>query len=124
MRLQAECGQVGFCRTIPDDVQDDAGEGGVGVMTVSAPICCARIDLNVTAGMAIVFQLNERALEIRTGFVIQKPGMQHAQWPAIGGAQRVALEALVLPNGLQQLFGRRMRIHFSQYQERPLSQPL
>ena len=93
-------------------------------MTVSAPICCARIDLNVAAGMAIIFQLNERALEIRTGFVIQKSGMQHAQRPAIGCAQRVALEALVLPYGLQQLFGRRMRVHFTHHRVRPLVQPL
>lgn len=101
MGLDSKCGQSGLGRAIPDNVEDDAGKGGVGGVAVGIPVGGQRIDLDIASGGQVFPDLNDSLEKIRAGFVIQESGVEDAQWMVLGGLQGVATQALMLPDGLQ-----------------------
>ena len=65
--------------------------------------------------------LNYRAAEIRSSFQIAEPGMKHANDLSVQRLELRALEALMLPDGLEQSLGRQIR-RIPQTDRRPLAQ--
>jgi hypothetical protein len=51
-------------------------------------------------------KLNDCTMKIRSAFSIQKTGMQNANGPTIECFQSIAPQTLMLPDGLEQRFGR------------------
>jgi len=83
-------------------------------MTVSAPARRVQIDFHITGGGRTVRHLKDGVAEIRSGFVIPKPGVKNPYRASVQGIQLVALQALVLPDLLEQSFGRSIARGFVQ----------
>lgn len=107
MGLEAEGGQRGLGGAVPDYVENDAGEGGVGVVAVGVPVGGAGIDLDVAGDGWIVADLNDGLVEVGAGLMVPESGVEHAHGAAVEGLEGVAMEALVLPDCLQQVLRRR-----------------
>jgi hypothetical protein len=76
----------------------------VTVVTVGAPAADAQVNLHVTGTRRGVADLNDRAAKIRPAFDADKARMQNANGFSIGGLKPVALQSLVVPDGLEQVF--------------------
>ena len=100
MGLDSKCGQRGLGRAIPYNVEDDTGKGGVGGVTVGIPVGGYGIDLYVAGDGRVFPDLNDGLIEIGAGFVIQEPGVKNAQLKALYSLEGVAMQALMLPDGL------------------------
>jgi hypothetical protein len=70
------------------------------------PILRQHIDLDVALARLVLAELQDGPAKIRSGLVIPEAGMQHADGLAVESAEEVAAEALVVPDILQQAFGR------------------
>ena len=95
---------------LPDDVQDDVLEGGVTVMAVGAPAAGTEINLDVAGLGRVVAKLDERAAEIGAALHAAETGMKDADGLTVQGLKLFAEQALVLPDGLQEAFGRRVPV--------------
>ena len=95
---------------IPNHMQNDITKGGISVVTMGAPTGGLQIDFNIAIANAFVPDLDDRALEIRPGFVIFKAGVKNSHGLTVQGYEFVAQEALMLPDRLEQLFRRRCAI--------------
>jgi hypothetical protein len=93
---------------IPNDVKQDIFKIRVAVVTVRAPAANAQVDFHVTGTRRGVADLNDRAAKIRPAFDARKARMQNANGFSIGGLEPVALQPLVVPDGLEQAFRRRI----------------
>jgi hypothetical protein len=93
---------------VPNDVQQDIFKIRVAVVTVGAPAADAQVNFHVTGTRRGVADLNDRAAKIRPAFDTDKTGMQNANGFSIGGLEPVALQPLVVPDGLEQAFRRRI----------------
>ena len=98
-------GQAGIGLAGPDDVQDDVLESGVGVVAVRAPAAGVEIDLDIAGDGLRGIELDDRVAEVGSAFMAPEAGVQHENAAAIGAAQLIAEEALMKPDGLQQVFG-------------------
>ena len=98
----------------PNDVQNHLGKGRIAVVLMRLPVLRQHIDLDVARTGSVLAELQERPAKIRSGLVIPKAGMQHANGLAVEGAEEVAAEALVMPDILQQAFGRLRRMALAQ----------
>jgi hypothetical protein len=78
------------------------------------PILRKKIDFDITGARFLVGKLENGPAKIGTSPVIPETGMKHAHRLAIEGAEFVAAEALVVPDALQEPFGRMRRIAFAQ----------
>jgi hypothetical protein len=78
------------------------------------PILRNHIDLNIARARFLLAELENGPVEIRPGAVIPKTGMKHANRLAIARAEIITAKALVVPDVLQQAFGRMRRITFAQ----------
>lgn len=96
--------------TIPNHVQFYFLEVGISIMRVGFPSRGIQIDLNVTCHGRLAGELQHRVAEIRPRAVIPETRMQHAHRPAIGELQFIAKNALMMPDVLEQRFGRRILI--------------
>ncbi len=72
------------------------------------PAARSQIHLHIAGTRRSVPDLNDRAAEIRSAFGAGETGMENADGLLIGGPELFAAQALVLPDGLQQAFGRRI----------------
>ena len=79
-------------------------------MPVGAPAAGANVHFHITSSWEVLAELHDRASEIRPAFEISKTGMKHANVSAVQGDKLIAEQALVLPYGLQQVFGWRIAI--------------
>jgi len=70
------------------------------------PVLRHQIDLHIARARRFLSKLNDRVLEIGACAAIPETGMQHAHRLAVGGAEFIAAEALVVPDILEQTFGR------------------
>ena len=86
---------------LPDDMQPDAAERGVGVVAVLAPAGGEDVHLDVTLERLGVAHLDECPPEIRPGLEVEEAGMEEGHPPPVGGAEVASADALMLPNGLQ-----------------------
>jgi hypothetical protein len=78
------------------------------------PILRKQIDLDIARPRFFLGKLENGAAKIGTGSVIPETGMKHAHRLAIDGAEFIAAEALVVPDVLQEPFGRMRGIAFAQ----------
>jgi hypothetical protein len=78
------------------------------------PILWNHINFDITRARFLLAELEHGPAEIRPGPVIPETGMKHANRLAIAGAEIIAAEALVVPDVLQQTFGRMRGIAFAQ----------
>ena len=65
-----------------------------------------KVNLHVPGARRLAFDLHHSLAEIRPGFVVPETRMQHPHRPPVGGAQLVAPQTLVMPDGLKQPLGR------------------
>ena len=91
---------------VPNDVQQDIFKIRVAVVTVGAPAADAQVNFHVTGTRRGVADLNDRAAKIRPAFDTDKTGMQNTNGFSIGGLEPVALQPLMVPDGLEQAFRR------------------
>jgi hypothetical protein len=87
-------------------MQNDIGKSRIAMVLMGLPILPLPIDFNVTRARLLPAYLDDRAAKIWAGLMIPKTRMEHAQGPAIDRLQLITLEALVMPDRLQQAFGR------------------
>ena len=80
----------------------------VAVVTVGAPAADAQVNFHVTGTRRGIADLNDRAAKIRPAFDADKTRMQNANGFSIGGLEPVASQPLVVPDGLEQAFRRRI----------------
>ena len=92
---------------VPDDVENDIFEIWISVVAVRVPAAGAQINFHVAGARRVIADLQNGAAKIRPALGAGKAGMKNADDSPVGGFERVALEALMLPDGLQQAFGRR-----------------
>jgi hypothetical protein len=76
-------------------------------VAVRVPAGGNQINFHVAGNWRLIFKLQNRAAKIRPALGAGETGMQHADIFSVGRFELVALEALVLPDGLQQFFRRR-----------------
>ena len=91
-------------------MQDDVAEGGVAVMAVRVPAAGAQVHLHVAGPWRLVADLHDRAAEIRAALHAAETGMKNTDWLAVQALELFADQALVLPDGLQEAFGRRVTV--------------
>jgi len=77
-------------------------------MAVRVPAARAQIHFHIAGTRCVVADLNHRATKVRSAFGTGEAGMENTDGLFIGGHEPVAAQALVLPDGLQQAFGRRI----------------
>src|SRR5581483_7820117 len=91
-------------------MQDDVAERRVAVVPVRMPSAGAQVHFHVSLPRCGIAELNYRLTKIRAAFQVMKAGMQNQQGLSVQGRKPVAKQALVLPDGLQQFFGRRIGV--------------
>jgi hypothetical protein len=89
-------------------VKQDIFKIRAAVVTVGAPAADAQVNFHVTGTRRGVADLNDGAAKIRPAFDARKARMQNANGFSIGGLEPVALQPLVVPDGLEQAFRRRI----------------
>ena len=75
-------------------------------MAMRMPAARAQIHFHVAGTRRVVADLNDRVAKVRSAFGAGETGMEHADGLFVGGPELVTAQALVLPDGLQQAFGR------------------
>jgi hypothetical protein len=78
------------------------------------PAAGLQINLHIAGYGRVAADLEHGAAKVRSAFHADEAGMKNAQRLAIGSLEPIAMEALVLPDGLQQFF-RRRGITFAQH---------
>jgi hypothetical protein len=95
-------------------MQNNARECRIVLVMMRLPILRNDINLNIARTRFLLAELEHGPVEIRPGLVIPETRMEHAHLLAIGGAEIIAAEALVVPDILQQAFRRMRRVAFAQ----------
>jgi len=90
---------------LPDDVQDHGLELGIAVVAVGFPAACDQIQFNVAADGRLISELNDRRAKVGSALATEETGVKDSHGLSVERAQLVAAQALVLPDGLQELFG-------------------
>ena len=103
-------GSGGRLLALPDHVQDDILEGGVAVMPMCAPAAGTEVNLDVTGLRRALTELDDGAAEIRTAFDAAETRMKDTDRLTVQGCELIAKQSLVLPDGLQKAFGRRVPV--------------
>jgi hypothetical protein len=67
-----------------------------------------QIDLDVTAHGRLIGELDNGATKVRPTFDAEEAGVKYSDGASVQGAQAVAAEALLLPDGLDQALGWRL----------------
>jgi hypothetical protein len=87
-------------------VENDIFEGRISIVGVRVPTAGPNVDFHVAGFGRTVAKLNDSAAKVGSAFYAPKTGMQHSEGLTIASLQVVAEQPLVLPNGLEQVFGR------------------
>ena len=82
----------------------------IPVVAVRAPAARAQINFHVAGTRRGAANLQDGVAKIGAAFEAGKSGVKNADAFSIGGFQLTALEPLVLPDCLQQAFGRKMLV--------------
>jgi len=77
------------------------------MMPVCAPASRVQVNFDITPDRVGCIELDNCVSEVRAGFAIFEPGMKHFDGLSVQRFELVTHNALVLPNDLQELFGRR-----------------
>jgi hypothetical protein len=78
----------------------------IPMVLVSSPAGRIQVNFHVPSHWQFTAELQNRPAKVRAGFAIPKARMQNPNFSAVQGAEVVALDALVKPDGLQEFFGR------------------
>jgi hypothetical protein len=103
-------------------VQDHVLKIRIAVVAVRAPAACAQINFHVAGSRLFVAKLNDRAAKIRAAFGIGKTGMKNANFLPVSRFEFAASNALMLSDGLEQIF-RRQIISLAQDIHCPVARP-
>ena len=93
-------------------------------MSMRAPTARPQIHLDVACPRAVIANLYNRSSKIRTAFHTSKTGMKNSDGLAVQGLELLAQQALVLPDGLEQAFGRGFIILAQEWRDSATSAPL
>jgi hypothetical protein len=91
---------------LPHHVQYHLPISRIRVMAMSDPATRRDVDLDITGEGRVVVELNHGRSEIGARFAIPEPRVKNTQAPAVHGSQLIAAQALMIPNDLEQMFGR------------------
>ena len=80
----------------------------VAIMTMGAPAAGAQVNFHVAGTRCGVAELNDRTAKIRPALDADKTGMQNPDGFPVVRLEPVALQPLVVPDGLEQAFRRRI----------------
>ena len=95
--------------SLPDHMQENVLEGGVLIMAMRAPSRITNINFDVARDGRGLAKSEHRIAKVRPALNAGKTRMKHAERLTVQGAQQIAVQALVLPDGLEQFLRRRMR---------------
>src|SRR5690606_8676217 len=95
---------------VPNHMQNDILKRRIAVVAVSAPAAAAQVHLDVARTRRVLAHLHQGVAKIRSAFKICKTGMKHTDGSTVQSFQLLALEALMLPDALQQTFGWRLAV--------------
>ena len=109
---------------VPDGMEDDFFESGIAMMPMGAPAGGVDVHFDVAADGRGVAELNDGAAKIGAAFAVEETGVEDADGLAVGEGEPVAAEALVLPDGLQEVFGRRVALLVQQGNDAAVQTPL
>lgn len=90
----------------PDDVQPHFREGGITVVAVRVPSVRVKVQLDVGAERSVAGYLDHGIAEVRSRAMIPKAWMKNAQSAPVGKSEVFAAKSLVMPDALEQTFGR------------------
>jgi hypothetical protein len=93
---------------VPDYMENDIREGGIAVVRMGVPAAGAQVDLDIARSGRFFSNLHDGASKIRAALDAFEAGMKNSQGLAVQGSKLIANETLVLPDGLEQPFGRRI----------------
>lgn len=93
---------------VPHDVEDDVFECGIFVVTVSAPAVVANVHFDVAARGSGIAELDHGVAKVRATLDTRETGMKNPHALAVHCGQLIAAQALVLPDGLEKFFRRRV----------------
>ena len=88
-------------------MENDVLESGVALVMMRAPAAGMEIDFDIAGAGRLVADLHERAAKVRPRLMVRKTRMKHAHNFSVQCPELIAQEALVLPDGLQQILRRR-----------------
>jgi hypothetical protein len=80
------------------------------VVAVRVPVVRPQINFHIAGMRRVIADLQKRVAKIRPAFVAGEAGMKDPDDSSVRSFQFAALEPLMLPNGLQQAFGRELFI--------------
>ncbi len=95
---------------VPNHMQDDVLEGGIAVMAVGVPAAGTEVHFHIARPRRVVAELHDRSMEIGAALHAAKAGMKDSDRLVVQGLELIAEQSLVLPDGLQQAFGRRVPV--------------
>jgi hypothetical protein len=104
-RQQGRC-SGGSPVSFPNHVQNHVVERRVAVVRMGVPAAGSQIDLDIAGLGRFISELNYRPAKIRASFGVPKTRMQYPDGQAIRPAKLFAQQSLMLPDGLEQVFGR------------------
>jgi hypothetical protein len=87
-------------------MQDDVLKSGIAVVPVRPPAGDANVHFHIAGARRGITDLDERIAKVRTAFDIGKTGMKQTNTLTVQRFQLITTQALVLPDGLEQTFGR------------------
>jgi hypothetical protein len=87
-------------------MQQDMAIGGVLVVAVGLPMNGQEIDFDIAGRGRVIGKLEHGLAEVRTGLAVAKAGMKNAHGSAVQRQQLIAPETLMLPDGVEEAFGR------------------
>lgn len=88
-------------------MKDDMLKGGIAVVPMRSPAVVVQIYFHVAGDGFVVTEANDRAAKIWSAFDAAKTRMKHANGLTVQGLNSVAVQPLMLPDGLKEFFRRR-----------------
>src|SRR5262249_813048 len=89
-------------------MENHISKRGIPIMSVGTPTARAKIDLHIPAPRSFLAYSDHCSSKIWAAFCVAKTGMKNPHRPSVQGLKFIAQHSLVLPNRLQQAFGRRL----------------
>jgi hypothetical protein len=91
-------------------MQDDLLESGVSIMAVRAPAARAKVHFHIPGRRQRIPDLDYRPAKIGSSFDAAKTRVKDSDRLAVKGLELIAEQSLVLPDALEQKFGRRVLV--------------
>jgi hypothetical protein len=96
----------------------------VSIVAMCLPTARTKINFNITSLRCFVSKLKHCPLKIRPTFEAAETGMQYTNCFAVERMKLITAQALMLPCGLQQSFGRSFQIFSEKWRDSAANAPL